>query len=271
MVTTDDVLVEVDGAVATVTLHRPERLNAMTLGMVERLRAHLDALAADRGVRAVVLTGAGRGFCAGGDVGDLAASGDAPDRAAAVTDAGGLAATVRACTRVVEIIRAMPSPVVAAVNGPCAGAGMAIACAADVRLASVDAVFSTAFVGVGQTGDYGLAWTLPRLVGAGRARELFLTARRVDAEEALRCGLVEEVCAAPELRPRAAELAGEIAGRAPLTVAGIKASLVEAEALGFGEFLDREAVRYEANAATEDAAEAARAYVEKRVPRFEGR
>jgi 2-(1,2-epoxy-1,2-dihydrophenyl)acetyl-CoA isomerase len=178
---------------------------------------------------------------------------------------------VRACTRVVEIIRAMPSPVVAAVNGPCAGAGMAIACAADLRLASVDAMFTTAFVGVGQTGDYGLAWTLPRLVGAGRARELFLTARRVDAEEALRCGLVEEVCAAPELLPRAAALAGDIAGRAPLTVAGIKASLVEAESLGFGEFLDREAVRYEANAATEDASEAARAYVEKRVPRFEGR
>lgn len=263
-----DLLVDREDAVVTLTLNRPERLNALSLALVERLRDTLAAVAADRDVRAVVLTGAGRGFCAGGDVGDLAAGGGT---GAHLERPGGLAETIRSCTRVVEILRTMPQPVIAAVNGPCAGAGMSIACAADLRLAAAEAVFTTAFVGVGQTGDYGLAWTLPRLLGAGRARELMLTGRRVGADEALALGLVEEVHAGDVLRPRAAELATSLAARAPLTVAAIKASLVDAEALDLGAFLDVEARRYEANARTEDAAEAARAFVEKRDPVFRGR
>jgi 2-(1,2-epoxy-1,2-dihydrophenyl)acetyl-CoA isomerase len=263
-----DVLVDRDGAVVTLTLNRPDRLNALSLAAVELLRDTLAGIADDPTARAVVLTGAGRGFCAGGDVGDLAANGASgePSRAP-----GGLTATIRACTRIVEILRAMPQPVIAAINGPCAGAGLALACAADLRLASESAVLTTAFVAVGQTGDYGLAWTLPRLVGAGRARELFLTGRRVGADEARALGLVEEVCAPDALLPRAATLAAEIAARAPLTVAGIKASLAEAEVLALGAFLDAEALRYEANAATDDATEAARAFVEKRDPEFRGR
>jgi 2-(1,2-epoxy-1,2-dihydrophenyl)acetyl-CoA isomerase len=266
----DDVRVARHDAVATVTLHRPERLNALSRPMVDRLRGALEALAADPTVRVVVLTGAGRGFCAGGDVGALAGDG-APTGGGGAAAADGLAATVRSCTRIVEIMRAMPQPVIAAVNGPAAGAGMALACAADLRLASTTAIFTTAFVGVGQTGDYGLAWTLPRLVGAGRARELFLTARRVDAAEAAALGLVEEVCASERLADRAAALAADLAARAPLTVAGIKASLDDAERSDLGTFLDREAERYEANARTADATEAARAYVEKRPPVFRGR
>jgi len=272
----DDVLVTRDGAVATVTLNRPDRLNAMSLAMVEHLRAELGALAADAAVRVVVLTGAGRGFCAGGDMSDLAASGSggaggSGGSADRLATPGALAALVRSCTTIVETMRAMPQPVIAAVNGPCAGAGMSLACAADLRIAAEGAVFTTAFVAAGQTGDYGLAWTLPRLVGAGRARELFLTARRVDAAEAAGIGLVEEVVPADELAPRAAALAAAIAARAPLTVAGIKASLVDGEALDLGAFLDVEAERYEVNARTEDATEAARAFVEKRDPEFRGR
>lgn len=263
-----DVLVDREGAVVTLTLNRPERLNALSLEAVELLRDTLDGIAADREARAVVLTGAGRGFCAGGDVGALAASGES---GGSLREPGALRATIRACTRIVEILRAMPQPVIAAVNGPCAGAGMSLACAADLRVASEAAVFTTAFVGVGQTGDYGLAWTLPRLVGAGRARELLLTARRVPAAEALAIGLVEEVCAPDALADRAAALAAGIAGRAPLTVAGIKASLAEAEVLDLPAFLDREADRYEANAGTEDATEAAIAFMEKRDPVFRGR
>ena len=240
----DDVLVTREGAVATVTLNRPDRLNAMSLAMVEHLRAELGALAVDGDVQAVVLTGA---------------------------TAGALTALVRSCTTIVEMLRSMPQPVIAAVNGPCAGAGMSLACAADLRIAAEGAVFTTAFVAAGQTGDYGLAWTLPRLVGTGRARELFLTARRVDAAEAARIGLVEDVAPADELMARAGALAAAIAGRAPLTVAGIKASLVDGEALDLGPFLDLEAQRYEANARTEDATEAARAFVEKRDPVFRGR
>jgi len=217
-----------------------------------------------------VLTGAGRGFCAGGDVSALAASGSGGG-GSPLDRPGGLTETIRSCTRIVEIMRAMPQPVIAAVNGPCAGAGMSLACAADLRIASADAVFTTAFVGVGQTGDYGLAWTLPRLVGAGRARELFLTGRRVRADEALHLGLVEEVCAPDALAARAAAVAAGIAARAPLTVAAIKASLADAETMTIGPFLDREAQRYEANARTEDATEAAVAFVEKRDPVFRGR
>ncbi|MBM3660695.1 MAG: hypothetical protein FJW95_14515 [Actinobacteria bacterium] len=270
-----DVLVHRDGAVATVTLNVPDRLNALSLAAVRLLRDTLDGIALDRDLRAVVLTGAGRGFCAGGDVSALAASGTAGTAGTGggspVDRPGGLTETVRSCTRIVEIMRAMPQPVIAAVNGPCAGAGMSLACAADLRIASTDAVFTTAFVGVGQTGDYGLAWTLPRLVGSGRARELFLTARRVRADEALHLGLVEEVCAPDALAGRVAELAHQIAARAPLTVAGIKASLAEAEVLDLPAFLDREAARYEANARTEDATEAAIAFMEKRDPEFRGR
>jgi len=271
----DDVLVTRHGAVATVTLNRPDRLNAMSLAMVEHLRAELGALAVDGDVQAVVLTGAGRGFCAGGDMSDLAASGSGGSGSGGSGDtlatAGALTALVRSCTTIVEMLRSMPQPVIAAVNGPCAGAGMSLACAADLRIAAEGAVFTTAFVAAGQTGDYGLAWTLPRLVGTGRARELFLTARRVDAAEAARIGLVEDVAPADELMARAGALAAAIAGRAPLTVAGIKASLVDGEALDLGPFLDLEAQRYEANARTEDATEAARAFVEKRDPVFRGR
>ena len=268
----DDVLVTRAGGVATVTLNRPARLNAMSLPMVEHLRDVLTGLAAGSDVRAVVLTGAGRGFCAGGDVSELAASGSGQDGSGgALAEPGGLMQTIRACTRIVEILRTMPKPVIAAVNGPCAGAGLSLACAADLRVASADAVLTTAFVGVGQSGDYGLAWTLPRLVGAGRARELFLTGRRVDAAEALRIGLVEVVVPGAELASRVAALAATMAGRAPLTVAALKANLVDAEVLDLGTFLDREAERYEANARTEDATEAAIAFVEKRDPVFRGR
>ncbi|MFM8304797.1 MAG: enoyl-CoA hydratase-related protein [Actinomycetota bacterium] len=271
----DDLLVVRSGGVVTVTLNRPERLNAMSLSMVEHLHDVLRTLSADPDARVVVLTGSGRAFCAGGDVSDLVISGAGAGSGVGVDDGsaglGGLAETIRACTRVVEILHGMPKPVIAAVNGPCAGAGLSLACACDVRVASSGALFTTAFVGVGQSGDYGLAWTLPRIVGTGRARELFFTGRRVGADEALRLGLVEEVCSGDELGARVTALADEIAGRAPLTLAALKANLADGEVLGLGAFLDREAQRYEANARTEDATEAALAYLQKRAPVFRGR
>ena len=261
----DLVLLEHDGAVATVTLNRPERLNAMSLALVEQLRETLRALAADDVPRAVVLTGAGRGFCAGGDISDLADSGVDVERP------GGLAMLLRSCSAIVEILMTMPQPVVAAMNGPAAGAGLSLACACDVRVLARDAVSTTAFVKVGQPGDYGLAWTLPRIVGAGRARDLLLTGRRLDADEALRIGLVDELADADDVLGRAQAIAAEIATRAPLTVAALKASLHDAQHLSLAEFLDREAERFEANALTDDAAEAALAFIEKRDPVFRGR
>lgn len=262
---TDLVLLERAGAVATVTLNRPDRLNAMSLALVEQLRETLRSLAADADLRAVVLTGAGRGFCAGGDVSDLAGSG------IDVEQPGGLARLLRSCSAIVEILIGMSQPVVAAMNGPAAGAGLSLACACDLRVLARGAVSTTAFVKVGQPGDYGLAWTLPRIVGSGRARDLLLTGRRIDADEALRIGLVDELADTADVLPRAQAIAAEIATRAPLAVAAIKASLHDAWHLPLDAFLDREAERFEANSRTDDALEAAMAFVEKRDPVFRGR
>jgi 2-(1,2-epoxy-1,2-dihydrophenyl)acetyl-CoA isomerase len=222
---------DVDGSVATMTLDRPDRLNALDTALVEAVLGRLEQTAQDRDVRVLVLTGAGRAFCAGGD----------------------LKATI------------------AAVNGPCAGAGLSWACAADLRYAAPSAVFTTAFVHAGQSGDYGGTWTLPRIIGSGRARELFLLGDRIDAEEAARIGLVNAVVPQDELLGHVRAIADRIASSAPLAVAAIKGNLNDGERHDLAGLLDRESERFAVNAGTADAVEAARAYAEKRAPRFQGR
>jgi 2-(1,2-epoxy-1,2-dihydrophenyl)acetyl-CoA isomerase len=256
---------EVTDGVAVLTLDRPERLNAIGDTMLPELRAHLEAAEADPAVRALVLTGAGRGFCAGGD---LQSMGSRPAWGAA----GGVdAAAMRRSLQMAELLHEMGTVTIAAVNGPAAGAGMALACACDIRVAGTSAVFVTAFLAAGQTGDYGLTWTLPRIVGMGWARDLFLRNRRVGADEALRMGLVTEVVADDDLLPTALAIGRQIAGTAPLTAAALKANLNDAERASFAEGLDAEVARFVANAATEDSREAARAFVEKRPPVYRGR
>lgn len=260
---------EVNDGVATLTLDRPERLNAIAGTMMAEVAEHLTTATEDDAVRAFVLTGAGRAFCAGGDLAGL--TGGGTGGSAGGSAGGSNVGATRAHLRIAELLHHMPKLTIAAVNGAAAGAGMSWACACDVRFAAEEAFFTTAFLAAGQTGDYGLTWTLPRIIGAGRARELFLLGGRVPAPEALRIGLVNRVLPASELLAVAHEAARGAAASAPLTLAALKANIDDGERLSLGVLLDAEAERFAANMATEDAGEAARAFLEKRPPVFRGR
>src|SRR5207244_1921576 len=198
--------------VRVLTLNRPDRLNAMTAELCEALHEALGEVAADRACRAVVLTGAGRAFCAGLD---LHGYGNAPGNNG--TDAArDRLANQEHMSRLILRLRATSQPIVAAVNGPAAGFGLALALGSDIRFASSEAVFRVAFVNVGVSNcDMGVSWLLPRLIGASRAHELMLTARRVGAEEAERIGLVAGTLEDGALLDRALEAAEQIAGLAP--------------------------------------------------------
>ena len=260
----DTVRYEVGDHVAVVTLHRPERLNAMTTELLQALLGSLESAAIDNDVRAVIVTGAGRAFCAGGDVTGLAGGGE--------REPGNVREAMRGGFRVVELLREMPKVTIAAINGPCAGAGFAIACACDLRYAARSAIFNSAFVAVGSSGDYGGAWTLPRIVGEAKAREIYLLSERFDAATAERIGLVANVFDDVDLMVRARAAAERAANFAPLTVAAIKESFNDsAGEPSFSAYLDREADRFTRVLGTRDATEAARAFLEKRSPRFEGR
>jgi 2-(1,2-epoxy-1,2-dihydrophenyl)acetyl-CoA isomerase len=259
------VLYEVAARVATVTLNRPERRNAMSPELLQELLASLERAAADDDVRAVVLTGAGPSFCVGGDLQSFA-QGDSGDVALEERIAG-----LRESVRCSELLREMPKPTIAAVHGAAAGAGLSLACAADVRVASRSAVFRTAFLSAGLSGDFGGTWTLPRLVGESKARELYLLNRKIDADEAHRIGLVAEVVDDDAFPARVREIATELAVQAPLALARIKENLNDSSRGTFGEHLDRECPRHVGLTRTEDSAEAARAFLEKRQPAFHGR
>jgi enoyl-CoA hydratase len=198
--------------VRRLTLNRPEQLNAMTAELCQALHEELTRVAAERSCRALILTGAGRGFCAGLD---LHGYGSAPENDGSDEPRDRLANQQHMSTLVLAL-RALPQPVIAAVNGPAAGFGLALALACDIRYAATKAVFRAAFINIGVSNcDMGTSWLLPRLIGASRSHELMLTGRRVHAEEALRIGLVADVVAEPKLPARALQAAGEIASLAP--------------------------------------------------------
>jgi 2-(1,2-epoxy-1,2-dihydrophenyl)acetyl-CoA isomerase len=250
------------GAVGTITLSNPERLNAFTGEGMLALRGVLEEMAADRAVRAVLVTGAGQAFCAGGDLNTFDGEGGEPLSGEQV------AATMREMTAVVELLSDMPKLTVAAVNGPCAGAGLSLALACDLRVSARSAVFLSSFVRVGQSGDYGQAWLLNRQVGAGWARRLQLLSERIDAETALRIGLIEELVEDDELQHRSLELASAAIEMAPSAVAAIKANLADASVLPLADYLDAEGRRFVANMAGEDSKEAVAAFLEHREPRY---
>jgi enoyl-CoA hydratase/carnithine racemase len=207
--------------VAVLRLNRPERLNAINETLQTELRYVLADLAADRSVHAVVLTGAGRGFCAGIDVRDFGPS--APEATAPALDRMRFQESMAALT---EAIRALPQPVVAAVNGPCVGAGLALCLAADIRICSTAASFGNAAILLGLSGaEMGMSYHLPRIVGTSVAADWMLTGRTVSAEEADRRGLVSELIEPDRLADRAVELASLIAGLAPLSVQLTKRAL----------------------------------------------
>jgi len=207
--------------VAVVRLNRPERLNAINEAMQTELRYTLADLAADRTAHAVVLTGAGRGFCAGIDVRDFGPS--APEATAPALDRMRFQESMAALT---EAIRALPQPVIAAVNGPCVGAGLALCLAADIRICSTAASFGNAAILLGLSGaEMGMSYHLPRIVGTSVAADWMLTGRTVSAQEADRRGLVSELVEPDRLADRALELASLIAGLAPLSVQLTKRAL----------------------------------------------
>jgi 2-(1,2-epoxy-1,2-dihydrophenyl)acetyl-CoA isomerase len=260
-----DVLLEIADGVATLTLNRPDRLNAMGGEMLPLALDHLERLAGDAEVAVIVLTGAGRGFCAGGDL-----SGSLP-RELRVESSEGAIGALRRLVRSSQLLREMPKITIAAINGACAGAGLAWACACDLRYAAASARFATGFVDAGLSGDFGGSWTLPRIVGPARARELYLLGGRFDAAEAQRIGLVSGVLPDPELLPHVREVAARLCRKPPLALRAIKQNCLDAERLSFAEALDREVERHVRLSRSADAREAARAFVEKREPRFEGR
>jgi 2-(1,2-epoxy-1,2-dihydrophenyl)acetyl-CoA isomerase len=267
MITTTDVIYEVADGIATITLNRPDDLNTMGGQLVPLALRAMEQAAADDSVRAVILTGAGRAFCAGGDLRGMSAAigGEEPPTLEASI------ARLRAAMHTSDLLHEMPKVTIAAINGACAGAGLAWACACDLRYCSESARFNTAFMTAGLSGDFGGTWTLPRIVGPAKARELYLLAEKFDAEEAAGIGLVSAVLPDAELMPFVRERAARLAGFAPLTLRAIKANLNDSLVSGFAEQLDREAERHVRCGRTEDAREAARAFLEKRQPVFQGR
>jgi len=258
---TDGLRVEVDGPVATLTLDRPAALNALTVPVKVALREALESLAADRGVRAVILTGAGRAFCAGQDLAER----DEPDAAP-------LEVEVRErYNPIIRALRSMGQPVIAAVNGVAAGAGASLAFACDLRIAAEDARFVLAFGRLGLVPDSGATWFLPRLVGSGKAAELALVGDAVDAAEALRLGLVSRVVPAERLMDEARALAAKIANGPPLAFALTKGALQRAMTIDLDEALEGEAKLQGIAGASADHAEGLAAFREKRPPRFTGR
>jgi enoyl-CoA hydratase len=252
--------------VRRLALNRPDQLNAMTSELCEALRTELRAAAADRACRAVILTGAGRGFCAGLD---LRGYGDAPgnDGSDAARDRLG---NQEHMSRLILELRAVPQPVIAAVNGPSAGFGLALALGADIRFAAESAVFRAAFINIGVSNcDMGTSWLLPRLIGASRSHELMLTGRRVDAHEALRIGLVADVVPDDELPDRALQAAEQIAALAPwgvrLTKRGMWTALELPSEQAAIEFEDRQQIMSTFGAAMP---EAIGAFLEKRPAEF---
>ncbi len=252
--------------VTRVTLDRPDRLNAMNTTLVAELHEALAGIATDRACRVVVLTGAGRGFCAGVD---LAGYGAAPHS----QDLDRVEATFAIQTHIAALVprlRSMPQPVIAAVNGPAAGGGLALALASDIRIAAVSARFNVAFVRVGLSGcDIGVSWLLPRLIGASRAWELMLTGRIIDAEEADRIGVVLRVVPDDALQSAALETAALIAANAPWGVRMTKEvmwSQLEVGSLQAG--IDLENRTQVLASMTNDMREAVAAFLQKRPPQY---
>jgi enoyl-CoA hydratase/carnithine racemase len=249
--------------VALVTLDRPDRLNAITFEMFEEF-ARLQADLADRDVRALVLTGAGRAFCAGLDL-DEAAQLPSMPAAEMLREQTGWA-------RAVAGFADLPFPVIAAVNGAAAGAGMALALMADIRVGATTARFNAAFVRIGLTGgDCGTSWTLPRLVGLARATEILLTGRFVEADEALDIGLVTDVVEPETVVERALEIATVIAGNSPVGVSLTKQVLrTNVDAPSLEAALEVENRNQVLATRTDDMTEALTAFREKRRPTFVG-
>jgi 2-(1,2-epoxy-1,2-dihydrophenyl)acetyl-CoA isomerase len=270
---TDHLLAHVEDGVAWLTLNRPERRNAFSSEMLAGLAAALEDAETAADVRCVVLTGAGGAFCAGGDVKGMAeGTSQVPGTGAGRGIDAAIHAQRLAQRATAGRIYTMPRPVIASLPGAAAGAGLSLALACDLRIASEQAVLLSAFARVGFSGDWGGSFFLTQLVGSGRARELYYLSERVDAAEALRLGLVNRVVPAAELEKQTRELALRLASGPAVAYRYMKENLNRAaRGADVFECLDLEATHHVHTGQTEDHREAARAFVEKRSPVFRGR
>jgi len=251
---------EVDGGIATITLDRPEALNALTIPMKIELLAAFRAIGRDRSVRAVVLTGAGRAFCAGQDLKERLEPDPTP-----------LAVEVRErYNPIIRAMRALPQPIVGAINGVAAGAGASIAFACDLRIAGEGASFVLAFGRIGLVPDSGATWFLPRLVGPAKAAEMALLGSTLSAADAERLGLVVKVVPGASLAAEARATAARLAELAPLALAHTKRALDRGWSVELEDALEDEAYRQGIAGASADHAEGLAAFIDKRPPRFTG-
>jgi 2-(1,2-epoxy-1,2-dihydrophenyl)acetyl-CoA isomerase len=259
----EHILVSEANCITTITLNRPDKLNSFIGHMRRDLAEALEHAGSDRNARVVVITGAGRAFCAGGDIAFMA---ELMER----RDTDEFERILGAGQRVISAIRTMSKPVIAAVNGPAAGAGFNLALACDLRVASNNATFSQSFVKVGLHPDWGGTYFLPRLVSPNKACELFFLGETIDAAEALRLNIVNQVVAPEELEAATVALAERLCAAPPIALAALKQAVYMSDRSDLDEML-----RYETEAQvrcfeSEDGHEGIRAFFEKRDPRFTG-
>jgi 2-(1,2-epoxy-1,2-dihydrophenyl)acetyl-CoA isomerase len=265
------VLRELNEGVLTLTLNRPDVLNALNAPLLAELRSALTAASVDSEVCALVLRGAGRGFCAGGDLRSGATEQPAASNPQALEGFESWAASLRDAMEISRMIHRFPFPTIAMLHGPTAGAGLALAAACDLRIAASSASFTTAFIKVGFSGDFGITYFLTRILGTAKARELMYFSEKIDATEAHRIGLVQRVSTDDQLESATRQLAMQIAKGPRVAYRYMKRNLTAAEGGSLEQILDMESMHLTRTRFTEDHREAARAFVEKRVPVFEGR
>ena len=250
--------------IATLVMNRPERLNALNNELAMAVNDALGRIAVDESVRVVVITGAGRAFCAGGDLGAIGKG-----RQSGTTRE--LEPLLRAGMQMVLKMRTMPQPVIAAVNGAAAGAGMNIALAADIRIAAEEAMFGQNFVKVGLFPDYGGMFLLPQLVGPAKAAELFYTGDMIDAKAALNLGIVNQVVPSAQLEAEVKSLAEKVARGAALPIRAVKKELFAREEKELARALENEVQEQVRCFLSDDCGEGIRAFFEKRPPKFQGK
>ena len=266
----NEVLLRVEGAVAIVTLNRPEKMNTFSNELMNGLGKALAYVEDDDAVRCVVLTGNGRAFSAGGSL-EKPHNALFSDKSAGPPPVQDAIRSLRSNMRATaQRLREMDKVTFAAINGACAGAGFSLACACDVRYCSEKAVFATAFVNAGLSGDFGGTWTLPRIVGPAKARELYLLSEKFRAPEAARIGLVSKVLPHDSMLDSVVATAAQAASGPPLALRRIKANLNDADRMSWSEALDGEADRHGRLSFSADHVEAAKAFMEKRQGNFKG-
>ena len=282
----EQILYEVQDRIATVTLNRPERLNAWTPVMEREVRAAMTEASNDDAVRVIILTGAGRGFCAGADMSGLnqasqtaSSSGSLPDRIAATRAEAYAGGPVKGGLELPQAFSyrhayfpTVPKPIIAALNGPTAGVGLVVTLYADLRFASSSAMFTTAFSQRGLVAEHGIDWILPRLVGLPNALDLLLSASKISADEALQMGLVNKVFPQESFQQEVRAYALELANRvSPRSMRVMKSQIFRAQNVDFGEALYASIADVVESLASEDFREGVAHFVEKRAPRFPGR